>query len=191
MSWPAKYALTWENLWPLFGYAFNASILRPVPPDAAAALAWITGASLPVTALDDPAVLRTVLGACARRIGGTPATATTTRRKRAVLANALGYAVELRILTSNSLDRIQCKAAAVVETVDRRSVANPVQIRALLAAVRDQGDRGQHMEAYSAASTTPRSAPPKPLPSPKPTGTCPPAAGAGSTCRHRRPRAGN
>ena len=49
-----------------------------------------------MAALEDPATVRAVLGACARRLDGTPAAATTTRRKRAVFANALGYAVELR-----------------------------------------------------------------------------------------------
>ena len=37
-----------------------------------------------VTALDDPAVIRGVLGACARTQAGKPAAATTQRRKRAV-----------------------------------------------------------------------------------------------------------
>ena len=60
------------------------------------ALDWIAKASLPVAALEEPATVRAVLGACARRLDGKPAAATTTRRKRAVFANALGYAVELR-----------------------------------------------------------------------------------------------
>jgi integrase len=66
----------------------------------------------------------------------------------AVLANALGYAVELRLLPANPLDRIQWKASAVAETVDRRSVASPAQARSLLMAVRGQGPRGEHMEAF-------------------------------------------
>jgi integrase len=40
------------------------------------------------------------------------------------------------------------KASEVAETVDRRSVASPAQARRLLAAVRGQGPRGQHMEAF-------------------------------------------
>jgi hypothetical protein len=64
-------------------------------------------------------------GRCARRLDGKPAAATTTRRKRAVFANALGYAVERRLLPANPLGQIQWKASDVAETVDRRSVANP------------------------------------------------------------------
>lgn len=133
----------------LFGYAFNsASAARPVPGEITGALEWIAKASLPVSALEDPATVRAALNACARRLDGKPAAATTTRRKRAVLANALGYAVELGLLPASPLDRIQWKAAAVAETVDRRSVASPAQARSLLKAVRGQGPRGEHMEAF-------------------------------------------
>jgi integrase len=133
----------------LFSYAFNAaSTSRPVPREITQALAWIAQASLPVAALEEPAVVRAALNACARRLDGTPAAATTTRRKRAVFANALGYAVELRLLPASPLDRIQWKAPAVAETVDRRSVANPAQAGRLLKAVRAQGPRGEHMEAF-------------------------------------------
>jgi integrase len=133
----------------LFGYAFNAgSAARPVPAEISRALDWIARASLPVTALEDPGIVRAVLGACARNLDGRPAAATTARRKRAVLAGAAGYAVERRLLPANPLDRIRWKASEVAETVDRRSVASPAQARRLLAAVRGQGPRGQHMEAF-------------------------------------------
>ena len=65
-----------------------------------------------------------------------------------MLANALGYVVERRLLPANSLDQIQWKASQVAETVDRRLVANPAQAGRLLKAVQGQGRRGQHMEAF-------------------------------------------
>jgi len=133
----------------LFGYAFNAgSASQAVPAEITRALDWIAKASLPVAALEDPDTVRAVLGACARRLDGKPAAATTTRRKRAVFANALGYAVERRLLPANPLGQIQWKASEVAETVDRRSVANPAQAGRLLKAVRGQGPRGEHMEAF-------------------------------------------
>jgi integrase len=89
-----------------------------------------------------------VLGACARTQAGKPAAATTQRRKRAVFYNAIGYAVEEGLLPANPVDRIQWKAPGVAETVDRRVVASPDQARALLAGVRAQGTRGQHLEAF-------------------------------------------
>jgi integrase len=133
----------------LFGYAFNAaSASQPVPADTTRALDWIAKASLPVTALEEPDTVRTVLNACSRRLDGKPAAATTTRRKRAIFANALGYAVERRLLPASPLGQIQWKASEVAETVDRRSVASPAQAGKLLKAVRGQGPRGEHMEAF-------------------------------------------
>ena len=72
------------------------------------------------------------------------------RRKRAVFANALGFAVERELLAANPMDKIQWKAAEVARSVDRRVVANPAQVRRLLDAVRRQGRRGPHLVAFFA-----------------------------------------
>jgi integrase len=92
--------------------------------------------------------VRAALDACARRLDGRPAAATTARRKRAVFHLACGYAVERGLLAANPVDRVQWKAPEVAETVDRRVVANPAQMRALLAAVRAQGPLGRRLEAF-------------------------------------------
>ena len=136
----------------LFAWAFNPGTRNlTAPAETVSALEWIARASLPVTALqDDAATIRLALGACARTGTGTPAAASTQRRKRAVFYNAVGYAVELRLLASNPIDRIQWKTPAVAQTVDRRVVAGPAQARALLAAVRALSDRGAHLEAFYA-----------------------------------------
>ena len=120
------------------------------PPEAASALAWIAAASVPVTALEEAATIRLALDACARTIAGKPAAATTQRRKRAVFHNAASYAVELRLLGSHPIELIRWKAPAVAQTVDRRVVADPAQIRRLLTAVRGLSDRGKHLEAFYA-----------------------------------------
>ena len=88
------------------------------------------------------------LNALAVRADGTPAAATTIARKRAVLYAALKYGVELGRLNDHPLDRIQWKAPKVADAVDRRAVVNHARARALLAAVRDQGETGQHLEAF-------------------------------------------
>ena len=133
----------------LFGWAFNPGTRNLTPPaDITAALDWIAAASLPVAALEDPAVVRAALGACAATLAGKPAAATTQRRKRSVLYNALGYAVELGLLPANPVDKIQWKTPGVAETVNRRVVAGPALARALLAGVRAQGARGEHLEAF-------------------------------------------
>ncbi len=62
----------------------------------------------------------------------------------AVFHNAVSYAVELRLLDANPVDRIQWKAPAVAQTVDRRVVAGPALVAGLLAAVSGHSDRGEH-----------------------------------------------
>ena len=92
----------------LFGWAFNPGARGQDPPrEITAALGWVGRASLPVSALDDPATVRLALGACAKTLTGKPAAGSTQRRKRSVFYNALGYAVEQGHLASNPVDRIQ------------------------------------------------------------------------------------
>ena len=135
----------------LFAWAFNPATRESDPPrEIALALGWAARASLPVAALDDPAVVRVALGACAKTLAGKPAAGSTQRRKRSVFYNALGYAVELGRLSANPVDRIQWTAPAVAQMVDRRVVVSPAQARKLLAAVRGLSDRGVHLEAFYA-----------------------------------------
>jgi integrase len=135
----------------LFRWAFNPSTRNLTPPaEIAAALDWIAAASLQVTKLEDPAIIRQALTACARNINGKAAAATTQRRKRAVFSNACGYAAELGLLTANPVATVSWHAPAVAQTVDRRVVAGPAQVRSLLAAVRDLSERGQHLETFYA-----------------------------------------
>ena len=110
----------------LFPWAFNPATrdITP-PPQIAAALDWAERASLPVTDLEETATVRLALGACAKTLAGKPAAGSTQRRKRSVFYNALGYAVELGLLGSNPVDRIQWTAPAVAASVDRRVVVSP------------------------------------------------------------------
>jgi integrase len=136
----------------LFAWAFNPAtrdITLP-PPHIAAALDWAERASLPVTDLEDTATVRLALGACAKTLAGKPAAGSTQRRKRSVFYNALGYAVELGLLGSNPVDRIQWTAPAVAQSVDRRVVVSPAQAETLLNAVGQLGERGEHLETFFA-----------------------------------------
>ncbi len=94
--------------------------------------------------------LRRVLDALSRRIDGHPAAVTTVYRKRAVLYNALGYAVERNLLPANPIDQVQWSAPEVAGTVDRRVVASPEQVQQLLAAVRARSSQGEHLYAFFA-----------------------------------------
>lgn len=120
----------------LYAWAFNPNTWdQEMPAEEASALAWLARVSLPVNRLKDSDNVRAALGACSRTLDGKPAAATTVQRKRAVLYNAIGYAVERDLLEYNPIDRIQWTTPAVAEEVDRRVVANTAQVEDLLAAV--------------------------------------------------------
>ena len=135
----------------LYGWSFSPARHAVDPPaEISAALAWISKASLPVAILRDMTTLRRVLDSLSRCIDGTPAAPTTMYRKRAVFYNALGYAVERKLLPTNPIDQVQWSAPEVAETIDRRVVASPAQVKQLLAAVRSQGSQGEHLHAFFA-----------------------------------------
>lgn len=119
-----------------------------LPERYASALAWLEGASLPVVDLDSPALVRRVLDGLCVRLDGKPAAAATVQRKRATFYNALGYAVELGLLPSNPIDHVQWTAPEVAQAIDRRVVANPVQVASLLEAVRSLGKRADRVVAF-------------------------------------------
>jgi len=97
-----------------------------------------------------PALARRVLDQATGRLDGKSAAASTARRNRTILANAMDYAIELGLLDSNPIRALKWTAPKVSSQVDRRSVVNPRQARALLAAVRDQQPSGPMLVAFFA-----------------------------------------
>jgi integrase len=133
----------------LYGWAFNPSTWgSPAPERVAEALQWLESVSVPVVELAKPAMIREALDACAKRLDGRPAAATTVRRKRAVLYNALGYAVEREILDFNPIDKVQWRAPDTASTVDRRVVANTAQVEAILAEAKSFGGSAARLVAF-------------------------------------------
>jgi integrase len=122
------------------------------PDEIATALAWLEYVSLPVAELDKARTLRLALDALSVTLKGTAAAATTIRRKRAVLHNALEYAVEIEELSANKLGQVAWKPPKMAEIVDRRVVVNPRQARELLTAVTYVGQtgKGRHLRAFFA-----------------------------------------
>ena len=82
-------------------------------PDTASALAWVERASLPVSQLADPRVIRAALDGLCTRLDGSPAAASMITRKRAVFHGALGYAVELGLLPANPVGLVRWRVAGV------------------------------------------------------------------------------
>ncbi len=134
----------------LYGWAFNTRLRESGLPPArlTAAVSWIEKNTLPLADLSDPDVLRRVLNQFARKLDGTPAAATVVARKRAVLHNLLGYAVEKEHIPVNPLTTIRWKSPKIAEAVDRRRVVNARQAAVLLDAVARQGPMGRHLDAF-------------------------------------------
>ncbi len=84
----------------LTGWAFNKKRRDMAkPPEIERALKWVAAHTVPVSRLEDVALLRNALDALALKLDGKQAAAKTVTRKRAVLYNALDYAVELKVLS--------------------------------------------------------------------------------------------
>ncbi len=115
----------------------------PDTPEAGDAIRWIEDASIPVKAAADVTVVRGALDALSKKLDGTAAAPSTRRRKRVIFYNFLEYAIELGHLDANPIDRLRVKSRRkkVTEAIDRRVVANPTQMLALLIAVASIGDR--------------------------------------------------
>jgi hypothetical protein len=120
----------------LYGHAFNARRRCGAPgPDAASALAWLERASLPVSGLSDPRVIRAALDGLCTRLDGSPAGASTITRKRAVFHGALGYAVELGLLPANPAGLVRWRAPGAAVAVSPATVPSPAQVGVILAEV--------------------------------------------------------
>ena len=89
-----------------------------------------------------------MLNAAATLLDGRAASASTVRRNRTILYNALEYAVELGQLTRNPIKTIKWKAPKTTHEIDRRSVVNHAQARRLLSAVRQQSPSGPRLVAF-------------------------------------------
>jgi integrase len=117
----------------------------------AQSLRWLARNVRDIGDLADPAVARAMLDAIAKKNDGTPAAAGTVQRQRGVIVNLAEYAVERRMLDRNPVTALAWKSPKIARTVDKRSVVNPVQARALLAAVREQKPSGRHLAAFFGA----------------------------------------
>ncbi|MEV0089114.1 tyrosine-type recombinase/integrase [Saccharopolyspora sp. NPDC050642] len=129
----------------LTGWAFNTARRdTPRPHEVEQALRWLAANTRPVSDLEDPALLRSVLEQLATKLDNKPASAKTFSRKRAVFHNALEYASELKALEANRLSQIKWTPPKKARAIDKRTVAiNHQQAQRLLKAVEAQRVEGQ------------------------------------------------
>ncbi|TQE34621.1 tyrosine-type recombinase/integrase [Streptomyces ipomoeae] len=134
----------------LYSWAFNVNRWdKEPPPEVKEVLSWFERKSLPVSALSEKMLVRKALNACTKRMDGKTSSGSVIARKRAIFHQALGYAVDAEMLTENPMHGLQWKAPEKVEEeVDPECVPDPEMAERLLAAVRAQGARGRHLEAF-------------------------------------------
>jgi integrase len=133
----------------LYAWAFNAPRRAAGPPGGLEpTIKWLEHNTAPLISLGDPDTLRRVLNQIARKMDGSRAAATVVARKRAVLYNLLGYAVDKKHFAAKPLASLSWKSPKTAEAIDRRRVINPAQAQALLDAVHDQGPMGRHLKAF-------------------------------------------
>ncbi|MGI5349473.1 tyrosine-type recombinase/integrase [Streptomyces sp. CA-250714] len=137
----------------LYSWAYNKKRWEgeeEPPRQWAEALAWLEKHSVLVSDFEDPKTVRKALEALSRKLDGGKAAARTAKRRRACLSDALGVAVEAGYFTIpvNPIGAVKWTPPKTAEEVDPDSVANPRQVRRLLTAVREQGERGERLEAF-------------------------------------------
>ena len=132
----------------LVNWGYNTKQRALAPDDIGDVLDWLARHTKEVKELVDPSLSRQLLDAATSRLDGTRAAATSVRRNRAVLLNALDYAIELKLLDVNPVKNLKWRAPKVAHEVNRRVVVNPAQARALLEAVRAQQPSGPKLVAF-------------------------------------------
>ncbi|MFF5265388.1 tyrosine-type recombinase/integrase [Actinomadura viridis] len=131
-------------------WGFNTKDRQNAPDDMAAVLDWLAQNTKPVSALSEPATVRALVDAGTSLVNGKRAAANTVRKHRMLLSNALDYAVELNLLGENPMRAIKWPKILSTSEVERRSVVNHAQARALLAAVGQQKPSGKRLVAFFA-----------------------------------------
>ena len=138
----------------LYKFAFNLNCPDPEewPTAITSALQWVEHHSIPVKEMDKAPIIRKALGAISLKMDSKAAAASTYQRKRAIFYNSLGYAVELDLLPSNPIAKIQRTGSGqeVEKQVDRRVVASPNQADAIMATAASRSARGKYLKAFYA-----------------------------------------
>ena len=129
----------------------NARTSEDIPDDVRAALTWIERNTRPAADLSNPGVLRTVLDGMTLRLDGKQGSPVVVTRRRKIFTGMLEYGTEIKALPANAWPTMKWSQPRTAGSgIDRRRVANPMQVRNLLVGVRRQGRIGPRMVAFYA-----------------------------------------
>lgn len=134
-----------------WGYNTTARKSERVPRKEQEVLDWLSRNTLPVRTAGEADTIRALQTAVTRRLDGRPFAPSVARKTRAVLWNALDYAVEKKHFDANPLAGSKwTEMPSGKRKVDKRAVPNPVQARTLLAAVRQTQRSSPRLVAFFA-----------------------------------------
>lgn len=135
----------------LLHWAFNTKQRDLAPDDMVRVLAWVAANTANVSTLAEPTTARRLLDTATTRLDGKQHAPNVARKYRMVLVNAMDYAVEeLKLLEANPIGTLKWRRSKASTMIDRRSVVNPRQARALLDAVKKQEPSGPRLVAFFA-----------------------------------------
>jgi integrase len=137
----------------LHKWGYNTSRRESAPDDVQTLLQWTARSSRPLSDLAKPDTVRAALNSVSSKLDGSPASATYTARRRAVLWNLCEYAVEKGYLVSNPILSVKKarRPRHTTDVVDPATVPNPQQAEALLEAVGNLPGSGPRMVAFFAS----------------------------------------
>lgn len=134
----------------LTGWSFNVQRRNSEnkPEEVEAVLRWIEQNALSVSAVMKPEVARALHDAAVSKLNGKPLARSVARQRRMILNNALDWAVaEKKVIPENLVKKVKWTAPKPSRAIDRRRVANPVQARTLLLAVKNRTRMGPRLYA--------------------------------------------
>jgi hypothetical protein len=97
----------------LVRWGFNTKQRSDPPTGIAEVRGWVASNSAPMSALAEAATARRMLDQATGRLDGTNAAASTARRNRTILANAMDCAIELGLLEANPIRTMQAASGQV------------------------------------------------------------------------------
>ena len=131
-------------------WALNKDARENAPQNLLDLLAWVKRNSLPMAAIEDGEQFDRLMTALSVNLDGKSAANSTIQRNRAIMHNALKFAVQKRLLGENPIKLGEVEKIRTVRAIDKRRVLNSTQARASLAAVKKQRPSGQRVHAFLA-----------------------------------------
>lgn len=131
-------------------WAFNKGQRENAPQNVVDILAWARRNSKPMAAIEDGEQFDRLMTALSVNLDGKSAANSTIQRNRAIMHNALKFAVQKHLLTENPIKLGEVEKIRTVRAIDKRRVLNSTQARAALAAVKKQKPSGSRVHAFLA-----------------------------------------